>query len=403
VWLLELLGFMLGVAAPLVFSQWLERRYYQHELFEGNTPYERIMFGLKVLAGEQELPKHGFMSLKDRPISLAMKGVGVTLLVLSLLSVLYGLHFFAGIGEWFDHWIWWIPVYLVYCGAFVILLIAFMHSIAGEPKGDLKEFPTIMAYLHWFLVLVLSFLFSFTGLFASDFLGWTQSLAEANLVLTGLLGLAFLGFGGFSGWKAFNEEQRAKKIAHRLSIINGAAQRRATNLAGLVARLQTNNVAPKFIKELERVVQVQFETRRTRLLQDLNGETLPDLQRVNQTASNRVPSVREVLLYYWTPLGRPKTDSEFTAWEAYLLEIAVVETEGTVKQQRQAMEKAQRRVLRPMKADFEVIYATAETVERVRTLVKLWDKHADFPEVFERVAAGEDEEFVLIDLGHYQE
>ena len=394
---------MLGVAAPLVFSQWLEHRYYQNQLFEGNTPYERIMFGLKVLAGEEQLPEHGFMSLKDGPVSLAMKGVGATIIVLSLLSVLYGLHFFAGIGGWYDHWIWWIPVYLVYCGAFVILLFAFMHSIAGEPKGDLKEFPTIMTYLHWGLVLVLSFLFSFTGLFASDFLGWTQSLAEANLAITGLLGLAFLGFGGFSGWTAFNEELRAKKIAHRLSIINGAAHRRATNLDGLVARLQTNNVAPMFITELQRVVQAQFETRRTRLLQDLESETLPDLQLVNRTASRRVPTVREVLLHYWTPLGRPKTDSEFTAWESYLLEIAVVETEGTVKQQRQAMEKAQRRVLRPMKADFEVIYATAETVERVRTLVKLWDKHADYPEVFERVAAGEDEEFVLIDLGHFQE
>ena len=73
------------------------------------------------------------------------------------------------------------------------------------------------------------------------------------------------------------------------------------------------------------------------------------------------------------------------------------------KGQSEAATQAQKRVVHPIKAEFELQYTLVESVEEAKALVALYEKYADFPEVVERVLAGEDEEFVLIDLGLFQD
>ena len=59
-------------------------------------------------------------------------------------------------------------------------------------------------------------------------------------------------------------------------------------------------------------------------------------------------------------------------------------------------------MVHPIKAEFELQYTLVESVEEAKALVALYERYADFPEVVERVLAGEDEEFVLIDLGLFK-
>ena len=106
-----------------------------------------------------------YMSLKDRPISINVKILSSLGVLVSWLFVLFGLNFFEGIGSFFDHWIWSIPVYLAFVGICFLFLVGFFTTAMDEPAGDLKEFPNVLLYTHLGGVGLLFLIFSVTGLF----------------------------------------------------------------------------------------------------------------------------------------------------------------------------------------------------------------------------------------------
>ena len=69
-WWLQLLFFSLGVLVPVVLARWLEERFYEHHDLPGKSSFQRLKFALEILARNEAMPETGFMTLKDRPISL---------------------------------------------------------------------------------------------------------------------------------------------------------------------------------------------------------------------------------------------------------------------------------------------------------------------------------------------
>ena len=402
-WWLQLLFFSLGVLVPVVLARWLEERFYEHHDLPGKSSFQRLKFALEILAGNEAMPETGFMTLKDRPISLNLKVVSGAVVLVSWLCVFIGLHFFEGIGAAMDHWAWRIPVYLLFIGAALVFLGAVVASAKEEPSGDLMEFPNAVTYVHLTSVGAVFFIFSVGGLFASDFLQWTQDLAVDLAPLVIVMGLGFLFLGGFSAWKAFHEEKRATRISHRLSLIETSDARRQSSLQALRHRLEQETVAPAFIDAVEEAIKQRYTGKREGILQGMNHEELPTLRDVKETISTKVPTFREVLMNYWVPLGQPKQNGEFGPWERFLLNEAIVNGPGAPKANQKRLRKLQKRVVHPIKAEFELQYTLVESVEEAKALVALYEKYADFPEVVERVLAGEDEEFVLIDLGLFQD
>ena len=188
-WWLQLLFFALGVLVPVVLARWLEERFYEHHDLPGKSSFQRLKFAMEVLAGNETMPETGFMTLKDRRISLNLKVVSGAVVLVSWLCVFIGLHFFEGIGAAMDHWTWRIPVYLLFIGAAVVFLVAVLTSAMEEPSGDLTEFPNVVTYVHLTSVGAVFFIFSVGGLFASDFLQWTQDLAVDLAPLVIVMGL----------------------------------------------------------------------------------------------------------------------------------------------------------------------------------------------------------------------
>ena len=294
-------------------------------------------------------------------------------------------------------------MYLLFIGAAVVFLGAVLTSAMEEPSGDLTEYPNVVTYVHLTSVGAVFFIFSVGGLFASDFLQWTQDLAVDLAPLVIVMGLGFLFLGGFSAWKAFHEEKRATRISHRLSLIETSDGRRRSNLQALRHRLEQETVAPAFIDAVVEAINQHYTDKRECILQGLKQEELPTLKTVKETTSTKVPTFREVLMNYWVPLGQPKQNGEFGPWERFLLNEAIVNGPGAPKTNQKRLRKLQKRVVHPIKAEFELQYTLVESVEEAKALVALYEKYADFPEVVERVLAGEDEEFVLIDLGLFQD
>ena len=402
-WWLQLLFFSLGVLVPVVLARWLEERFYEHHKLPGKRPIQRIRFAFEVLAGNEAMPKTGFMALKDRPISLYLKVASGSLVVVSWLCVFIGLYFFEGIGTYIDHWAWRIPIYLSFLMVGVPFLVAVVMSGMDEPSGDLTEFPNMVTYVHLTSVGVAFVIFSLGGLFASDFLQWTQDLAVDLAPLVIVMGLGFLFLGGFSAWKAFHEEKRATRISHRLSQIEASDRRRQANLQALRHRLEQEAVAPAFIDAVVEAIKQHYGGKQEGIVQGMKHEELPTLQAVREITSPKVPTFREVLMNYWVPIGQPKHNSDFGPWERFLLDEAIVKGTGSPKANQKRLRKMQHRVVNPIKAEFELQYTLVESVEEAKVLVALYEKYADFPEVVERVLAGEDEEFVLIDLGLFQD
>ena len=402
-WWLQLLFFSLGVLVPVVLARWLEERFYEHHNLPGKSSFQRLKFALEILAGNEAMPESGFMALKDRPISLNLKMVSGAVVLVSWLCVFIGLHFFEGIGAAMDHWAWRIPIYLSFLMVGVPFLVAVVMSGMDEPSGDLTEFPNMVTYVHLTSVGVAFVIFSLGGLFASDFLQWTQDLAVDFAPLVIVMGLGFLFLGGFSAWKAFHEEKRATRISHRLSLIKTSDARRQSKLRALRHRLEQETVAPAFIDAVVEAIKQHYSDKREGILQGMKHEELPTLKTVKETTSTKVPTFREVLMNYWVPLGQPKQNGEFGPWERFLLNDAIVNGSGAPKANQKRLRKLQKRVVNPIKAEFELQYTLVESVEEAKALVALYEKYADFPEVVERVLAGEDEEFVLIDLGLFQD
>ena len=214
-WWLEVLFFSFGIGVPIVLTRWLEDRYYEHHNVPGKTAMERINYLLDLLrrdvvmsedsGGIERLLSHHpfkndrgpepsnamFMSLKDQPISLNVKILSVLAVLLSWLSVLFGLHFFEGIGSFFDHWIWSIPVYFVFIATCFLFLYGILISAMDEPKGDLNEFPNILLYTHLGGVGILFLLFSAAGLLGNNLLQWSEELANDFAALLILMALGF--------------------------------------------------------------------------------------------------------------------------------------------------------------------------------------------------------------------
>ena len=93
-WWLQLLFFSLGVLVPVVLSRWLEERFYEHHDLPGKSSFQRLKFALmEVLAGNETMPETGFMTLKDRPVSLNLKMVSGAVVLVSWLCVFIGLYF----------------------------------------------------------------------------------------------------------------------------------------------------------------------------------------------------------------------------------------------------------------------------------------------------------------------
>ena len=402
-WWLQLLFFSLGVLVPVVLARWLEERFYEHHDLPGKSSFQRVKFAIEVLVGNEAMPETGFMKLKDRPISLNLKMVSGAVVVVSWFCVFIGLYFFEGLGAAMDHWAWRIPVYFLFIGAAVVFLRAVITAAIEEPSGDLTEFPNVVTYIHLTSVGAVFFIFSVGGLFASDFLQWTQDLAVDLAPLVIVMGLGFLFLGGFSAWKAFHEEKRATSISHRLSLIETTDLRRQYNLQALRHRLQQEAVAPAFIDTVEGAIEQHYNEKRQGIVRGMNNEELPALKTVKETTSTKVPTFREVLMNYWVPLGQPKLNGEFGPWERFLLNDAIVNGTGAPKANQKRLRKLQKRVVNPIKAEFELQYTLVESIEEAKVLVDLYEKYADFPGVVERVLAGEDEEFVLIDLGLFQD
>ena len=344
-----------------------------------------------------------YMSLKDRPISINVKILSSLGVLVSWLSVLFGLLFFEGIGSLFDHWIWSIPVYLAFVGICLLFLVGFFRSAMDEPTGDLKEFPNVLFYTHLGGVGLVSLVFSIAGLFGFNLLEWFEEIANDFAALLILMALGIFFLGGYSGWNTFQEEKRATKISHRLSMIDSSDSRRQSNLNALRARLEQDAVAPNFIEALEKAIKKQYGKRRDNILRGLEEKEIPTLNAVKQTTSTKVPTYREVLMNYWAPLGRPKQSSEFTPWHAYQLETVIIDGVGGPKVHRKALASLQKRIIDPIHHEFDAQYLSCQTVDEVRNLIGLYERYADFPEVIERVTAGEAEEFVIIDLNMLQD
>ena len=444
-WWLEILFFSFGIALPIVLARWLEERYYEHHNVPGKTSMERIKHLLDLLSRDVVEPDYwgdrgdplgrgpfedreyrgGFanrlytfitgedrdagpgnvvyMSLKDRPISINVKILSSLGVLVSWLFVLFGLLFFEGIGSFFDHWIWSIPVYLAFVGICFLFLVGFFTTAMDEPAGDLKEFPNVLLYTHLGGVGLLFLVFSITGLFGFNLLKWSEEIASDFAALLILMALGIFFLGGYSGWNTFQEEKRATKISHRLSMIDSSDSRRHSNLAALRARLEQDSGAPNFIEALEKAIKKQYGKRRDNILRGLEEKEIPTLKDVKETTSTKVPTYREVLMNYWVPLGRPKQSSEFTPWHAYQLETIIVDGTGGPKAHRKALARLQKRIIDPIHHEFEAQYLSCQTVDEVRNLIGLYERYADFPEVIERVTAGEAEEFVLIDLNMLQD
>ena len=426
-WWLEVLFFSFGIGVPIVLTRWLEERYYEHHNVPGKTAMERINYLLDLLRrdvvrsedsrgiggllsghpfGNDRGPDPSnavFMSLKDQPISLNVKILSVLAVLVSWLSVLFGLHFFEGIGSFFDHWVWSIPVYFVFITTSFLFLYGILISAMDEPKGDLKEFPNILLYTHSGGVGILFLLFSAAGLLGNNLLQWSEELANDFAALLILMALSFFFLGGFSAWNTFQEEKRATKISHRLSMLDMSDRRRSSNLDALKNRLKQDLVAPKFITTLEKAIEKNYSNRRNSIHIGLDNQEIPSMKAVKETTSTKIPTYKEVLMNYWVPLGKPNRDSDFTAWEAYLLEEVVAEGTGGPKAHRKRLKTLQKHIVDPIKNEFELQYTLAKTVDQVRILVNLYERFADFPEVIERVTAGEAEEFVLIDLNMMQD
>ena len=444
-WWLEILFFSFGIVVPIVLARWLEERYYEHHNVPGKTPMERIKHLLDLLSRDVVEPDywgdrgdplgrdpfedreyHGgfadrlyrfitgeyrdavtgnvvYMSLKDRPISINVKILSSLCVLVSWLSVLLGLHFFEGIGSFFDHWIWSIPVYLAFVGICFLFLVGFFTTAMDEPAGDLKEFPNVLFYTHLGGIGLMFLVFSMTGLFGFNLLEWSEEFASDFAALLIVMALFIFFLGGYSGWNTFQEEKRATKISHRLSMIDSSDSRRQSNLAALRARLEQDSVAPNFIEALEKTIKKQYGRRRDNILRGLEEKEIPTLKDVKETTSTKVPTYQEVLMNYWAPLGRPKQSSEFTPWHAYQLETIIVDGVGGPKAHRKALARLQKRIIDPIHHEFEAQYLSCQTVDEVRNLIGLYERYADFPEVIERVTAGEAEEFVLIDLNMLQD
>ena len=337
-WWLQLLFFSLGVLVPIVLARWLEERSMSTTL-PGKSSFPASQIRVGVLAGNETMPETGFMTLKDRPVSLNLKMVSGAVVLVSWLCVFIGLYFFEGIGAAMDHWAWRIPVYLLFIGAAVVFLGAVLTSAMEEPSGDLTEFPNVVTYVHLTSVGAVFFIFSVGGLFASDFLQWTQDLAVDLAPLVIVMGLGFLFLGGFSAWKAFHEEKRATRISHRLSLIEPSDGRRQSNLQALRHRLEQETVAPAFIDAVVEAINQHYADKREGILQGMKNEELPTLKTVKETTSTKVPTLREVLMNYWVPLGQPKQNGEFGPWERFLLNEAIVHGPGAPKANQKQLRK----------------------------------------------------------------
>ena len=277
-------------------ARWLEERFYEHHDLPGKSSFQRLKFSS--LAGtshardrfhDAERPTRQF-ELEDG------QWRGSSFVALRLI----GLYFEGTVLPWT---IGPGTGVLLFWGAVVFL--GLLTSAMEEPSGDLTD-PNVITYVHPTSVGAVFFIFSVGGLFASDFLQWTQDLA-VDLLLGHRHG----------PWLPLSRLFRLESLPRRkacdphqpsaLSDRNFDGD--AVPTSKPAARLEQETVAPPSLTPSRPSTNITPTSGGH--LQGLKQEELPTLKTVKETTLTKVPTFREVLMNYWVPLGQPKQNGEF--------------------------------------------------------------------------------------------
>jgi len=417
-WLLEILSFGLGLIVPFLITQRLIQEYYTRlpqeweiltilpKLFPAILePFDpRDALALENNHFKNEVPASGYFSIQTEPIGPNLRFFSIVGTFTCLLCVLYGLQFFAGIGSYFENIFWHVVAYLVFIGLSLVLsLIIFLGVTANHP-GDRWDFPIVLLNSHGIIVAIICVSFSVGGLFRYDLIGWTYALFVTIWPVILLMSFVFISLGGFRTWMEYQASEREKKIRNRVALLDSASQKRDDGCNFIQNRLVTEDVNKEFAKSLIKSLQASNLALHEKIHSQLSNGEIPSLQEVNQATKFNLPTYSAILMNYWAPLGKPKSRGEFTPWNEYVLSTCISqEPTKSPKVHKQMIQKMMKRTIKPIESNFEPQFLTVQNMDEVQKLIDLWDRFEDYPEVLRRVFAGEDEMYVLVDLGLFQD
>jgi len=417
-WFLEILSFGLGLIVPVLICFRLFRDYYtqlprEWEILT-NLPKlihskafdidPRDLLAMENKYFNNEVPASGYISIQNKPIGPRLRILSIAGTLTCLLCVLYGLQFFAGIGSYFDNIVWHVLTYLVFIGLSLVLSWIIILGVTANPPGDRWEFPIALLNSHAIIVAIICVSFSVGGLFGYDLIGWTYALFVTMIPVISLIFIVFFLLGGSRTWMEYQTSEREKKIRNRVALLDTASKKRDDGCSSIQSRLVAEDINKEFAKSLIQAFQAPNVALHKNIHLQISEKKMPSLEEVNQATKFSLPSYSAILMNYWTPLGKPKRRGEFTPWNEYVLSTCISrEPTKSPKVHKKMIQKMMKRTVNPIQSNFEPQFLSVENVDEVQKLIDLWNRFEAYPEVLKRVFAGEDEMYVLVDLGLFQD
>ena len=417
-WFFEILSFGLGLIVPILICFQLSRKYYTqlprewewltnlpkltHSTLFDIDPRDLLALGNKYF--NNEIPASESISIQNTPIARWLRVVSIAGTLTCLLCVLYGLQFFAGIGSYFDNIFWHVLTYLIFIGLSLVLSWLTLLALTVEPPGDRWEFPFVLLSSHTILVSIICVSFSVGGLFGYDLIGWTYALVRAMVPVISVILIVFFMLGSSRTWREYRIDKREKKIQNRVVLLDVASKKREDKCLSIENRLNAEDINKEFAKSLIQAFQAPNVALHKNIHLQISEKKMPSLEEVNQATKFSLPSYSAILMNYWTPLGKPKRRGEFTPWNEYVLSTCISrEPTKSPKVHKKMIQKMMKRTVNPIQSNFEPQFVSVENVDEVQKLIDLWNRFETYPEVLKRVFAGEDEMYVLVDLGLFQD
>ena len=202
----------------------------------------------------------------------------------------------------------------------------------------------------------------------------------------------------------YQTSEREKKIRNRVALLDTASKKRDDGCSSIQSRLVAEDINKEFAKSLIQAFQAPNVALHKNIRLQISEKKIPSLEEVSQATKFSLPAYSAILMNYWAPLGKPKSRGEFTPWSEYVLSTCISqEPTKSPKAHKQMIQRMMKRTVKPIELNFEPQFLAVQNMDEVQKLIDLWNRFEAYPEVLRRVFAGEDEMYVLVDLGLFQD